>query len=310
MRSGSTSAAEHAEAAHHRTACARPTSSSRWAAATPARCFPGKRYEDWELTDPAGSPIEVVRQVRDEIRRRVETLVERADPGGVRRAHRADEDRRMPTPCWRSTKPGSMRATRPSRPRPRRGRSSTGSSCPTIASSLSTTTAPSWVGSRPSPVSDRCVYAGVVEHSVYVAPVGSGRGVGRALLDALIASTEAAGIWTIQSGIFPENVASVALHRAAGFREVGHARTDRPTPRRVAGRPPARAAQPGVPVTATLATDLRHRPREAISDAGSRSGSRRRRHRAGLGPGSRLYQRGPDSCGPRAEPAARRSLGR
>jgi phosphinothricin acetyltransferase len=72
-----------------------------------------------------------------------------------------------------------------------------------------------------SAVSSRCVYAGVVEHSVYVAPDGRGRGVGRALLDALIASTEAAGIWTIQSGIFPENTASAALHRAAGFREVG-----------------------------------------------------------------------------------------
>ena len=54
-----------------------------------------------------------------------------------------------------------------------------------------------------SAVSDRCVYAGVVEHSVYVDPEASGRGIGRALLDALIAATEDAGIWTIQSGIFP-----------------------------------------------------------------------------------------------------------
>jgi phosphinothricin acetyltransferase len=71
------------------------------------------------------------------------------------------------------------------------------------------------------PVSDRCVYAGVVEHSVYVHPDAQGHGVGRALLDALIASTEAAGIWTIQSGIFPENTVSLALHAAAGFRTVG-----------------------------------------------------------------------------------------
>jgi L-amino acid N-acyltransferase YncA len=70
-------------------------------------------------------------------------------------------------------------------------------------------------------VSDRCAYAGVVEHSVYVAPAARGLGVGRSLLEALIASTEAAGIWTIQSGIFAENAASVALHRATGFREVG-----------------------------------------------------------------------------------------
>ncbi|GGM89615.1 N-acetyltransferase [Dactylosporangium sucinum] len=72
-----------------------------------------------------------------------------------------------------------------------------------------------------SPVSARAVYAGVVEHSVYVDRAAQGRGVGRALLDALIASTEAAGIWTIQSGVFPENTASLALHHAAGFRVLG-----------------------------------------------------------------------------------------
>ena len=76
-----------------------------------------------------------------------------------------------------------------------------------------------WVAA--SAVSGRCVYAGVVDHSVYVHPGFRGRGTGRRLLDALIASTEAAGIWTIQSGIFPENTASLALHRAAGFRVVG-----------------------------------------------------------------------------------------
>ena len=72
-----------------------------------------------------------------------------------------------------------------------------------------------------SATSSRCTYGGVVEHSVYVHPAARGRGIGRLLLGALIASTEAAGIWTIQSGIFPENAASVALHRAAGFRVVG-----------------------------------------------------------------------------------------
>ena len=70
-------------------------------------------------------------------------------------------------------------------------------------------------------MSSRSVYAGVVEHSVYVHPAARGRGVGRLLLEALIASTEAAGIWTIQSGIFPENTASLALHEAAGFRVIG-----------------------------------------------------------------------------------------
>ena len=72
-----------------------------------------------------------------------------------------------------------------------------------------------------SPVSGRTVYAGVVEHSVYVTPEARGRGVGGALLEALIDSTEAAGIWTIQSGIFPENTASLRLHGRTGFRIVG-----------------------------------------------------------------------------------------
>ena len=76
-----------------------------------------------------------------------------------------------------------------------------------------------WVAA--SAVSGRCVYAGVVEHSVYVHPAARGRGIGRRLLEELIASTEAAGIWTIQSGIFPENTASLVLHQAAGFRVVG-----------------------------------------------------------------------------------------
>jgi phosphinothricin acetyltransferase len=72
-----------------------------------------------------------------------------------------------------------------------------------------------------SPVSDRCVYAGVAEHSVYMHPDVRGRGLGRALLAALIESTEAVGIWTLQSGVFPENTGSIALHERAGFRIVG-----------------------------------------------------------------------------------------
>lgn len=76
-----------------------------------------------------------------------------------------------------------------------------------------------WVAA--AAVSRRRVYAGVVEHSVYVDPRARGHGVGRKLLDALITSTESAGIWTIQSGIFPENTASLRLHRSAGFRQIG-----------------------------------------------------------------------------------------
>ena len=72
-----------------------------------------------------------------------------------------------------------------------------------------------------SPVSGRCAYAGVVEHSVYVAATARRKGVGADLLQALIDSTEAAGIWTIQSGIFPENTNSIRLHQRQGFRVVG-----------------------------------------------------------------------------------------
>ncbi|MEU8870178.1 N-acetyltransferase family protein [Streptomyces javensis] len=76
-----------------------------------------------------------------------------------------------------------------------------------------------WVAA--TKVSDRSAYAGVVEHSVYVHPDARGRGIASALLKALIDSTEAAGIWTIQSGIFPENTASLAVHQRAGFRVLG-----------------------------------------------------------------------------------------
>jgi phosphinothricin acetyltransferase len=72
-----------------------------------------------------------------------------------------------------------------------------------------------------SPVSDRCCYGGVVENSVYVAESARGRRVGQRLLEALIASTEAAGIWTIQTGIFPENEGSIRLHERVGFEVVG-----------------------------------------------------------------------------------------
>ena len=72
-----------------------------------------------------------------------------------------------------------------------------------------------------SPYSDRCCYRGVAEDSVYVASWAQGRGVGRGLLDELIARSEAAGIWTLQAGIFPENKASLRLHLGCGFRLVG-----------------------------------------------------------------------------------------
>ncbi len=72
-----------------------------------------------------------------------------------------------------------------------------------------------------SPVSSRRVYAGVVEVSAYVAEAARGKGIGKSLLSALIESSEDCGVWTLQAGIFPENAASVTLHKSLGFREVG-----------------------------------------------------------------------------------------
>jgi L-amino acid N-acyltransferase YncA len=73
-----------------------------------------------------------------------------------------------------------------------------------------------------SPVSGRCIYAGVAEVSVYVAATARGKGVGKQLLQALIDASEEAGIWTLQSGVFPENIASIRLNETLGFREIGY----------------------------------------------------------------------------------------
>ena len=72
-----------------------------------------------------------------------------------------------------------------------------------------------------SPVSTRRVYSGVAEVSVYVAATARGQGVGTLLLQSLVEQSERCGVWTLQAGIFPENVPSVALHKSCGFREVG-----------------------------------------------------------------------------------------
>jgi L-amino acid N-acyltransferase YncA len=72
-----------------------------------------------------------------------------------------------------------------------------------------------------SPVSDRCCYEGVGDVSVYVAEAARGSGVGRALLGELVQLSEQAGYWTLNAGVFPENEASIRLHNACGFREVG-----------------------------------------------------------------------------------------
>jgi L-amino acid N-acyltransferase YncA len=72
-----------------------------------------------------------------------------------------------------------------------------------------------------TPVSSRNVYRGVAEVSVYVAASARRRRVGKSLLEALVKESEVNGIWTLQAGIFPENVASLALHKSCGFRRVG-----------------------------------------------------------------------------------------
>ncbi len=72
-----------------------------------------------------------------------------------------------------------------------------------------------------SAVSSRCVYAGVAEISIYVAASARGKGIGKALLQALVAESERKGFWTLQAGIFPENIASIHMHEACGFRVVG-----------------------------------------------------------------------------------------
>ena len=72
-----------------------------------------------------------------------------------------------------------------------------------------------------SPVSGRCVYGGVAEVSVYVSSSARKKGVGKELMKALIEASEKAGIWSLQSGIFPENQGSVELHKKMGFRHIG-----------------------------------------------------------------------------------------
>lgn len=73
-----------------------------------------------------------------------------------------------------------------------------------------------------TPVSGRCVYAGVAEVSVYVHREARGSGIGKKLLEALIRESEKENIWTLQAGIFPENTTSLKIHEQCGFRKVGY----------------------------------------------------------------------------------------
>jgi L-amino acid N-acyltransferase YncA len=73
-----------------------------------------------------------------------------------------------------------------------------------------------------TPVSGRCVYAGVAEVSVYIHPNHQGKGIGKQILEELIRQSEEHNLWTMQAGIFPENTASLKLHEQLGFRKIGY----------------------------------------------------------------------------------------
>jgi L-amino acid N-acyltransferase YncA/protein-tyrosine-phosphatase len=181
---------------------------------------PGKRCEDWNLRDPAGAPMPLVRMVRDQIRERVETLIREllSEDRAVHIRPMVQEHAEAVLAIYQAgidEGNATFETTAPSWPDFDRSKLAEHR----FVALDDDQTVLGWVAAIA--VSDRCVYAGVVEHSVYVSPTARGRGVGHALLKSLIVSTEAAGVWTIQSGIFPENDASVALHRAAGFRVVG-----------------------------------------------------------------------------------------
>ena len=220
--------------------------------------FPGKRYEDWTLDDPAGLGVDAVRPIRDAIERRVRTLLAEL---GVRPAMGPAVGPDVGPAVGPDVGPAVGPADRldarlgvsDAAPSPVGVRPMRVEDWPAVAEVYAEgiaggdatfeTEVPSWAGwdaahlpdhrlvaevdgtvvgwTAVSPVSGRCVYAGVVEDSVYVAESARGRGVGRRLLAALVESTENAGIWTIQTGIFPENESSLALHRAAGFRVLG-----------------------------------------------------------------------------------------
>jgi L-amino acid N-acyltransferase YncA len=138
-----------------------------------------------------------------------------------------------------------------------------------------------WAALAPASASARACYAGVAEDSVYVACERQGRGVGRALLERLVRDAEAAGLWTIQTSIFPENRASLALHLRCGFRVVGVreriARLDgawRDTlllERRAGAAPSRTPTHPGYETSRVAADDARDRADSAsISESISR----------------------------------------
>jgi L-amino acid N-acyltransferase YncA/protein-tyrosine-phosphatase len=184
--------------------------------------YPGKRYLNWELPDPAGRTVTEIRPIRDDIDTRVRALLAElegssavevnirpmvdADAAAVLAIYAAgiqtgNATFETETPDWRRFCADKLAEHR------------------LVATDTQSGEVLGWAAL--SPVSDRCAYAGVAENAVYVHPAARGRGIGRALLRALVTGADAAGIWTVQTGIFPENAASVALHEKVGFRVVG-----------------------------------------------------------------------------------------
>lgn len=188
--------------------------------------YPGRRYLDWQLPDPAGKSVAQVRPIRDEIDARVRQLLAElmalpvqpaaagvsiramtdADAAAVLEIYQAGIDTGDATfeteaPDWAGFCAGKLPEHRLVATEPESGR------------------VLGWAAL--SPVSGRCVYGGVAEDAVYVDPAGRGRGVGDDLLRVLVERAEQHGIWTVQCGVFPENDASLRLHRRVGFRVVG-----------------------------------------------------------------------------------------
>ena len=197
--------------------------------------YPGKRYLDWELEDPAGKPVEQVRAIRDELDRRVRALLAELTPtvGDIRIEPLVPEDWPEVAAIYAEgiatgnatfeTAPPTWERWDASHLPDHRlvARVAAGGSGGALGpgGALRPGEVVAWAAL--APVSDRCVYAGVAEDSIYVAERARGLGVGRRLLTALVERAEEAGIWTVQTGIFPENTASVELHRRCGFRVVG-----------------------------------------------------------------------------------------
>ena len=191
--------------------------------------FPGKRYLDWKLDDPAGQGVEAVRPIRDEIERRVRGLLaelgvevrmtRRPAAAAVSIAPMRPEHAEQVLAIYQAGIDERQRHLRDHRARP--GRRSTRPSCPTTASSRSTDgQVLGWAAVVP--VSDRCAYAGVVEHSVYVHPDARGRGVGLALLqgaDRLHRGGRASG--RSSPGSSPRTPPASPSTTRAGFRVIG-----------------------------------------------------------------------------------------